>query len=89
MWGRCTLTTTLVPSSSVAPWTCAIDAAAIGSWSNVANTDSRGASSSVSTVSRTWSHVSAGTWSRHFFISVTSSSGKRPSPELMIWQSLM
>ena len=89
MVGRCTFTTTGVPSCSVAPWTWAIDAAAIGVRSKVAKIDSMLAPSSDSTTSRTDSNDSAGTLSRHFFISSTSSAGKMPSPELTIWQSLM
>ena len=38
--GRWTLTATSVPSCSVAWWTCAVDAAAKGTGSNVANSSS-------------------------------------------------
>ena len=87
--GRCTFTTTVVPSRSVAACTCAMEAAASGVCSTEANTVSSGRpSSSVSTRS-TRGHGSGGTWSRHHLNSATSSGGKIPSPEEMIWPSLM
>ena len=54
-----------------------------------ANTSSSGRPSSASTVARTTSNGSAGTWSRQRLNSSTSSGGNRPSPEEMIWPSLM
>ena len=87
--GRCTLTTTSSPVRSVAACTWAMEAAASGVRSKWAKTDSSGAPSSDSTTWRTAHHGSAGTWSRHFLNSATSSSGKRPSPLEMIWPSLM
>ena len=87
--GRCTLMTTGVPSSSVAGCTCAMEAAASGVRPTEAKTEEMGPpSSSVSTRSTT-GHGSAGTWSRHHLNSATSSGGKIPSPEAMIWPSLM
>ncbi len=86
---RCTFTTTRSPVWSVAAWTWAMEAAARGRRSNEAKTSSSERPSSLSTVARTSLKGSAGTWSRHFLNSSTSSSGKRPSPEEMIWPSLM
>ena len=57
--------------------------------SNEANTSSSGRPRSASTVARTSSNGSAGTWSRHRLNSSTSSGGNRPSPDEMIWPSLM
>ena len=88
-WGRWTLTTTSSPVRSTAAWTWAIDAAATGWRSKRAKTVSSGRPRSSSTTRRTVSHVSGGTWSRHFLNSVTSGSGNTPSPEEMIWPSLM
>ena len=87
--GRCTLTTTSVPSSSVARWTWAIDAAATGVRSKVAKVVGILRPSSSSTTRCTTGHGSAGTWSRHFLNSVTTSSGKMPSPDERICPSLM
>ena len=87
--GRCTLTTTSSPVCSCAACTWAIDAAAIGRVSNDVNTASSGRPSSDSTVRRTTSNGSAGTWSRQRLNSSTSSGGNRPSPEEMTWPSLM
>ncbi len=87
--GRCTLTTTSSPVRSRAAWTWAIEAAASGVRSNDSNTSSRRDPRSSSTVRRTSSNVSAGTWSRHFLNSSTSSGGNSPSPDEMIWPSLM
>ena len=81
---RCTFTTTRSPVWRVAAWTWAIDAAARGRRSNEAKTSSRVRPSSLSTVARTSLNGSAGTWSRHFLNSSTSSSGNSPSPEEMI-----
>ena len=87
--GRWSFTTTGVPSRSVAAWTWAIDAAANEVRSTDENTVPMGCpSSSVSTRPMT-GHGSAGTWSRHHLNSATSSGGKMPSPEAMIWPSLM
>ncbi len=87
--GRCTLTTTFVPSSNVAGCTWAMEAAASGTRSTEAKTRSRGPpSSSTSTRSMT-GHGSGATWSRHHLNSATSSAGKMPSPEATIWPSLM
>ena len=88
-WGRCTFTTTGSPVWSVAAWTWAIDAAASGVRSNQANVASRVAPRSASTTSRTTANVSALTWSRQSLNSSTSSAGNSPSPEEMIWPSLM
>ena len=87
--GRWTFTTTDSPVVRVAAWTWAMDAAASGVRSNVANTSPSGRPSSSSTTTWTTSHGSAGTRSRHSLNSATSSAGKRPSPEEMIWPSLM
>ena len=51
--GRWTLTATSVPSWSVAWWTWAVDAAANGIGSNVANSSSGGAPSSLVTIATT------------------------------------
>ena len=87
--GRWTFTTTDSPVRRVAACTCAIDAAASGRRSNDANTSASGRPSSDSTTSRTTGNGSGGTWSRHLRNSATSSSGKIPSPDEMIWPSLM
>ena len=87
--GRCTLITTGVPSRSVAAWTCAMEAAASGVGSTEANTEWTGPPSSSTSTRSTVAHGSAGTWSRHHLNSATSSGGKIPSPEAMIWPSLM
>ncbi len=87
--GRCTLTTTSSPVRNVARWTWAIDAAARGTSSKLEKTASSERPRSSSTTRRTTSKGSAGTWSRHLRNSTTSSSGKSPSPEEMIWPSLM
>ena len=87
--GRCTFTTTSSPVSKVAACTWAMEAAASGVRSKEANTSSRRAPRSASTTTRTVSNGSAGTWSRHFLNSFTSSAGNRPSPLEMIWPSLM
>ena len=76
--GRCTLTTTDSPVTSVAACTCAIDAAASGSGEKDAKTWSSGRPRSDSTMARTARNGSAGTWSRSFLNSPTSSSGKEP-----------
>ena len=78
--GRCTFTTTVSPVSSVAAWTCAMDAAARGSRSKDENTASSGRPSSASTVVRTEAKDSAGTRSRRSLNSPTSSGGNSPSP---------
>ena len=64
-------------------------AAASGRVSNDVNTGSSGRPSSDSTVRRTTSNGSAGTWSRQRLNSSTSSGGNRPSPDEMTWPSLM
>ena len=87
--GRWTLTTTGVPSRRVAACTWAMEAAASGVCSTEAKAEERGPpSSSVSTCSTT-GHGSGVTWSRHHLNSATSSGGKTPSPDAMIWPSLM
>ena len=87
--GRCTLTTTASPVARVAACTWAIDAAASGASSKEANTSASGRPRSSSTTVRTLVKVSGGTRSRQCLNSSTSSGGKIPSPELMIWASLM
>ena len=66
-----------------------MDAAASAVSSNDSKMSSSRAPRSSSTVRRTTSKGSAGTWSRHFLNSSTSSAGNRPSPDEMIWPSLM
>ena len=87
--GRCTLTTTVSPVRSRAAWTWAIDAAASGRRSNHSKVASSVAPRSASTTWRTVANVSATTWSRSSLNWPTSSSGNRPSPDEMIWPSLM
>ena len=87
--GRCTLTTTSSPLMRRATCTWAIEAAASGASSNETKTSSRRRPRSSSTVRRTSSNDSAGTWSRQRLNSPTSSGGKMPSPDEMIWPSLM
>jgi hypothetical protein len=87
--GRWTFTTTGSPVRRVAAWTWAIDAAASGVRSTQRNTASMGRPRSASITSRTTRNGSARTWSRQRLNSPTSSGGKMPSPELMIWPSLM
>ena len=87
--GRWTLTTTGVPSHRVAACTCTMEAAASGLRSTAEKTDESGLpSSSVSTCSTT-DQGSGATWSRHHLNSATSSGGKTPSPDAMIWPSFM
>ena len=86
---RCTFTTTRSPVRRVAAWTWAIEADAIGLRSNEVNTSARGRPRSSSTVRRTTANGSGGTRSRRSRNSSTSSSGKMPSPDEMIWPSLM
>jgi len=64
MPGRCTLTATSSPVSSVAMWTWAIEAAAAGSPSKWAKIWLSGLPNSDSTTARTTSKGSAGTRSR-------------------------
>ena len=86
---RCTLTTTRSPVLRVAAWTWAIEAEARGTRSKETNTSARGRPRSSSMVRRTVENGSGGTRSRSSRNSSTSSSGKMPSPEEMIWPSLM
>ena len=76
--GRCTLTTTCSPVRSRAAWTWAIDAAASGCSSKNSKMSSSRAPRSCSTVSRTASKGSAGTWSRHFLNSLDQLGGEEP-----------
>ena len=86
---RWTFTTTRSPVRRVAAWTWAIDAEAIGDRSKDWKTSARGRPRSSSTVRRTSEKGSGGTRSRSSWNSSTSSSGKTPWPEEMIWPSLM
>ena len=86
---RWTLTTTRSPVRSVAEWTWAMDADARGVRSNEVNTSASGRPRSSSMVRRTTANGSGGTRSRSRWNSWTSSSGKIPSPDEMIWPSLM
>ena len=81
--------TTGVPSSRVAAWTWAIDAAASGLWSILENTEPTGRASSSSITRWTTGQGSGRTWSRQRLNSSTSSDGKIPSPDEMICPSLM
>ena len=88
--GRCTLTTTSSPVRSRAAWTWAIEAAAIGVSSNEREHRRPAAvRGRPRRCRRTTSNGSAGTWSRQRLNSSTSSGGNRPSPDEMIWPSLM
>ena len=87
--GRCTLTTTGVPSPRVAACTWAMEAAARGVCSTEAKTLESGPPSSSVRTRSTTGHGSGVTWSRHHLNSATSSGGNTPSPEAMIWPSLM
>ncbi len=64
-------------------------AAASGVRSNHSKVASSVVPRSASTTCRTTANVSSRTWSRQSLNSSTSSDGKRPSPEEMIWPSLM
>ncbi len=86
---RWTLTTTRSPDRSVAAWTWAIEAEAMGTRSKETKTSASDRPRSSSTVRRTVANGSGGTRSRSSRNSSTSSSGKIPSPEEMIWPSLM
>ena len=85
--GRCTFTTTSSPVRNRAAWTWAMEAAAMGVSSNHSKSSSSEPPRSISTTARTSAKVSGGTWSRSSLNSVTSSSGKRPSPPETIWPS--
>ena len=86
---RCTLTTTRSPVRRVAACTWAMDAEAMGTRSKETNTSASGRPRSSSMVRRTVEKGSGGTRSRSSRNSSTSSSGKMPSPDEMIWPSLM
>ena len=86
---RWTLTTTRSPVRSVAAWTWAMEAEATGTRSKEMKTSASGRPRSSSMVRRTAAKGSGGTRSRSSRNSSTSSSGKIPSPEEMIWPSLM
>ena len=85
---RWTLTTTRSPVRRVAACTWAMDAEAMGTRSKEMNTSARGRPRSSSMVRRTVEKGSGGTRSRSRRNSSTSSSGKMPSPEEMIWPEL-
>ncbi len=82
--GRCTFTTTSSPVCRRAACTWAIEAAAIGVSSNHSKSSASEPPRSISTTARTSAKASGGTWSRSSLNSVTSSSGKSPSPPEMI-----
>ncbi len=85
MFGRWTLTATRVPSWRVARCTWAVEAAANGSFSNVANSSSGGLPSSLTMISRASSYGN-GAASLCSFWSSESHSGGRASPRLAtIW----
>ena len=86
---RCTFTTTRSPDRRVAECTWAMEAAATGVRSIDVNTSASGRPRSSSIVRRTTANGSGGTRSRRSRNSFTSSSGKIPSPDEMIWPSLM
>ena len=75
--GRCTFTTTRSPVLSTARWACPIDAAAIGSKSNDANSSSTVAPSSLSTTARTSSAGTGRADDCRRESSVVSTSGRR------------
>ena len=86
---RWTFTTTRSPERSVAACTWAMEAEAMGVGSNETKTSLSGRPRSSSIVRRTVANGSGGTRSRSRWNSSTSSSGKIPSPDEMIWPSLM
>ncbi len=89
MPGCWTLTATWRPSISVARWTWAIEALAIGSCSNRRNTCSSGRPSSDSTTVRTPSNGVAVVWSYIFLNSSMNSGGMRSGRVPRSWPILM
>ena len=88
--GRCTLTTTSSPVCRRAAWTWAIEAAASGvAVERGEHRPPAAGRARPRRCARTSSNGSAGTWSRQRLNSSTSSGGNRPSPDEMIWPSLM
>ena len=85
--GRCTLTTTRSPPSSVATWTWPIVPAARGSGSIEAKTSSHGTPSSCSMTRTTSSSVSGATESWSFASSSASSGEIRSGRVERIWPS--
>ena len=85
MLGRCTLTTTSVPSASVARWTCASEAAPSGSRSKEAKRASGGAPSSERTMLSTCSYGKGGTVFWSLSSSVRQAAGRTSARLETIW----
>jgi len=88
MPGRCTLTATSSPVSSVAMWTWAIEAAAAGSPSKWAKIWLSGLPNSDSTTARTTSKAQRAPVAQATELG-NQLVGSTPSPDEMTWPSLM
>lgn len=87
MPGRCTFSTTASPVSSIAAWTCAMDAAPSGTVSMPAKQAPSGRPSSDSITLRISSKGSGGTESWSFFSSSVNSRGSRCVRDESSWPS--